>query len=173
MLFPQMYNKSRGISIIELLVVILILGVGSAGLLSFSVFSLRTASLQKQTIEASFLAQDALEALKNYRDNIVWNADDPANEYDGLGVVATGVPLRVKLSLGTPVRWQLLLGQEIIGIYTRDITIGQVRRDGLSNIVESGGTLDADTKKITVKVIWQDRGIARELQAITYLGNWR
>jgi len=169
----QHQRYSRGISIIELLVVILILGVGIAAALSFGVFSLRTASLQKQTTEASFLVQDALEGIKNYRDNTGWNDDDPQNQYDGLGVVTTGVSLHLELSGDTPPRWQLLSGQETIGIYTRDVMVDQVQRDGSDNIVESGGTPDADTKKITVKVTWQGRTTTRELKAITYLANWR
>jgi len=166
-------NYSRGIFIIELLVVILILGVGIAAALSFGVFSLRIASLQKQTTEASFLVQDALEGIKNYRDNTGWNDNDPQDEYDGLGTVATAVAMHLKLSGGTPPRWQFLLGQETIGIFTREVVVNQVQRDGSDNIVESGGTLDTDTKKITVKVTWQGFGTTRELETITYLGNWR
>ena len=171
MLKHQTYSK--GISIIELLVVILILGVGIAGALSFGVFSLRVASLQKQTTQAAFLAQDALEALKNYRDNTGWNDNDPANQYDGLGVVATGTPLHPALSGGSPERWQLLLGQETIGIFTRDVVAEPIERDGADNIVESGGTIDSDTRKITVRVTWQERKTAREFETITYLSNWR
>jgi len=167
------YYNNKGISIIELLVVILILGMGISATLSFGVFSLRIASLQKQTIEASFLVQDTLEGLKNYRDNTGWNDDDPANQYDGLGRVLMGVSFHLELSGDTPLRWQFLLGQETIGIYTRDIIVDQVERDDADDIVESGGALDDDTKKITVKVTWQEGGTARELKTITYLANWR
>ena len=166
-------NYNRGISIIELLVVIVIIGVAISALLSFATFSLRTASLLKQTTQASFFVQDALEALKNYRDNTGWNDDDPGDQYDGLGVVSTGVSLRVKLSGDTPLRWQLLLGQETLGIFTRDIVMEPVERDGSDNIVDSGGVLDLETKKVTVTVSWEERGGTRELEIITYLTNLR
>ena len=171
MLEHQNYN--RGISIIELLVVILIIGVAVSALVSFCTFSLRTTSLLKQTTQASFFVQDALEALKNYRDNTGWNDDDPGDQYDGLGVVSTGVAFHLKLSGGTPVRWQLLLGAETIGIFTRDIVMEPVERDATDNIVESGGVVDPETKKATVTVSWEERGGTRELEIITYLTNLR
>ena len=171
MLKRQKYNK--GISIIELLVVILIIGVAVSALISFGTFTLRTASLLKQTTQASFFVQDAMEALKNYRDNTGWNDDDPGDQYDGLGQVATGVSLHLKLSGGTPLRWELLLGQETLGIFTRNIVMEAVERDTADNIVESGGTLDLETKKVTVTVSWKDRGEARNLEIVTYLTNWR
>lgn len=163
----------RGVSIIELLVVIMIIGVAVAVLLSFGTFSVRTASLLKQTTQASFLVQESVEALKNYRDNTGWTDDDASNKYDGLGVIATGVALHLELSGDTPERWQLLLGKETQGIFTRDVRIDPVERDGLDNIVESGGTLDSETKKATVTVSWEERGGTRQLETITYLTNWR
>ena len=169
----QHRNYSKGISIIELLVVIMIIGVAVSALISFATFSLKTASLFKQTTQASFLVQDALEALKNYRDNTGWSDDDPLNTYDGLGVVSTGVPLHLELSGDTPPRWQLLLGQETLGIFTRDVVVESAERDTSDNIVASGGTLDLETKKVTVIVSWEDRGAARNLEIITYLTNWR
>ena len=164
---------SKGISIIELLVAIVIIGVAVSALISFATFSLRTASLLKQTTQASFFAQEAMEALKNYRDNTGWNDDDPLNNYDGLGVVPTGASLRFELSGDTPARWQLLSGTETLGIFTRDIVLEPVERDKQDNIVVSGGTLDLGTKKVTVTVFWEERGGTRELEVITYLTNWR
>ena len=169
----KLQRYSRGISIIELLVAIVIIGVAVSALISFATFSLRTASLLKQTTQASFFVQEGLEALKNYRDNTGWNDDDPLNNYDGLGVVPTGASLRFELSGDTPQRWQLLSGTETLGIFTRDIVLEPVERDTQDNIVVSGGTLDLGTKKVTVTVFWEERGGTRELEVITYLTNWR
>ena len=113
------HSYSKGISIVELLVAIMIIGMTIAALISFSTFSLRIASLFEQTTQASFLAQDYMEALKNYRDNTGWNDDDPGDQYDGLGRVASEVSLHLELSGDTPPRWQLLLNQENLGIFTR------------------------------------------------------
>ena len=169
----QHQKYSRGISIIEILVAIAIIGVAVSALISFATFSLRTASLLKQTTQASFLVQEGLEALKNYRDNTAWNDDDPQDEYDGLGVVPTETSLRFALSGDVPSRWQFLSGTEVLGIFTRDIVIEFVERDLQDDIVESGGVLDFGTKKATVTVSWEERGGTRELEVVTYITNWR
>ena len=166
-------HNSKGVSIIELMVVVLILGLALGALLAFGSFSLRTASILKQTTQASFMVQDALEALKNYRDNTGWDDNDPADEYDGLGVVSTGTALHPALSFTTPPRWQLLSGSETLGIFTREIIVEPVARDGSDNIVESGGTLDSETRKVTITVSWEERGSVHEIEATSYLTNWR
>lgn len=168
----QNYNN-RGISIVELLVAIMIIGMTITALISFSTFSLRIASLFEQTTQASFLAQDYMEALKNYRDNTGWNDDDPGDQYDGLGRVASEVSLHLELSGDTPPRWQLLLNQETFGIFTRVLVIEPVERNAIDDIVESGGTVDSETKKATVTVSWEERGETREFEITTYLTNFR
>ncbi|MDP2641197.1 MAG: prepilin-type N-terminal cleavage/methylation domain-containing protein [Candidatus Yanofskybacteria bacterium] len=165
-------NNNKGISIVELLIAIVVIGVGIAALLSFGTFSLRTTSLQKQTVQASFLVKDVVEALKNYRDNTLWDDDDPGDQYDGLGVAPTAVPLHLELSSDTPLRWQLLLGPETSGIFTKDVVLELVERDISDNIVESGA-LDLQTKKATVTVSWTERGATQQIETTTYLTNWR
>jgi len=46
-------------------------------------------------------------------------------------------------------------------------------RDSNSNIVESGGTNDPNTKKVTVTVSWEERGRDHKLEIFTYLTNWK
>jgi type II secretory pathway pseudopilin PulG len=169
----QNFNNNKGISIVELLVAAAIVGAVIASLITFGSFSVRTASLAKQTTQASFLAQDAMEALKNYRDNTGWNTNDPEDQYDGLGVLLTGVPFHPNLSGDVSARWQMLSGQETIGIFQRSVMFEGVFRDGADNIVESGGTLDSQTKKATVMISWMERGNNREFKLVSYLANWK
>lgn len=165
--------NNRGVSIIELLVVVFIVGLALTALLAFGSISLRAASVLQHTTQASFLAQDALEALKNYRDNTDWEADEPGIQYDGLGVVPTATPLHLELSGDVPPRWQLLSGAETMGRFERAVVIDQVLRDGADNIVQSGGSLDPDTKEVTVTISWVERGDSRQVQAVSYITNWR
>lgn len=165
--------NNKGVSIVELMVVVLIIGVALGALLTFGTFSLRTASLLERTAQASLLVQDAMEAVKNYRDNTEWDENDPADEYDGLGLVATASPLHLALSEDVPPRWRLLSGAETLGIFTRQVVVEPVERDAQDDIVESGGALDPATRKVTVTVSWEERGAPRELEAITYVTNWR
>ena len=121
----------------------------------------------------STINQIALEALKNARDGTTWNVDDPQNQYDGLGKAQTGVPYHLGLSLDVPPRWQLLLGAETIGIFTRAILFENVQRDAESAIVSAGGIDDPNTKKVTVTVSWTAKTKAQEVTIVSYLTNWR
>ncbi|MCH7604694.1 hypothetical protein IID24_01780 [Patescibacteria group bacterium] len=184
-MFPrQLYNNFlrqnalkrdvRGVSIIEILFVITIITVGLAGILALASLSLVSSSIAKQTIEAGALAQDTMEAVRNHRDGVPWNDDDPADEYDGLGFVSTGVahPYHSELSGDIPPRWKLVSGTETLNGFTRQIVFDDVRRDINDDIVESGGVDDPDTKKVTVTVSWQERDRARQVEIVTYLTNW-
>jgi len=46
-------------------------------------------------------------------------------------------------------------------------------RDSNSNIVESGGTYNPNTKKVIVTVSWKERGREQKLEIFTYLTNWK
>ncbi|TSC98169.1 MAG: hypothetical protein Greene101447_132 [Parcubacteria group bacterium Greene1014_47] len=137
-----------------------------------AVVSLKSSFNARTALEASSYAQEALEAVRNFRDGVAWNVDDPANEYDGLGVLAKGVAYRTALSLGNPPRWRLLQGQETLGVFTRSIVFEQGQRDNQNNIVASGGSADLDMVKVTVTVSWLEQGTTRQSQLITYFTNW-
>lgn len=70
--------------------------------------------------------------------------------------------------------WQLIAGDESLGIYTRQIEIDQVFRDLNGNIATQGGTLDPSTKKVTTTVSWQIprfKSIARSFFITRYKDN--
>ena len=166
-------GSNKGISIIELLLGAGILTMSLSALLGFLVFALSTASLVKQQTQALTLAEGALETLRNFRDGTAWNVDDPQNQYDGLGKAQLGVPYRMGLSLDVPARWQLLLGAETTGIFSKTIVLENVQRDVESAIVAGGGIDDPNTKKVTVTVSWQAKTKPQEVAIVIYLTNWR
>ncbi|MDO8474155.1 MAG: hypothetical protein Q7S62_01215 [bacterium] len=172
-MFLSPSGSNKGISIIELLVGAGILTLSLSALLGFLAFTLTTSSFLKQQAEATALAEEALEAVRSFRDGTSWNVDDPQNQYDGLGQVQTGVPYHLGLSLDVPPRWQLLREAETIGIFARTIVFENVQRDVNSNIVASGGVQDPDTRKVTVTVSWTARTKAHEVVVVSYLTNWK
>lgn len=71
--------------------------------------------------------------------------------------------------------WQLQSGTEIIvtdPAFTREISIENLRRDADNEIVDTGGTLDTNTKKVMVKISWQERDKPREINLSTILTAW-
>ncbi len=62
-------NKKRGFTILETMVAIFILVLSITGPMVFAQSGLRTAFLSRDQITAFFLAQDAIETIKNIRDD--------------------------------------------------------------------------------------------------------
>lgn len=161
-------KNQKGISIIEILVVIVIIGMALVGILSLTTLSLKASLSIKKNTQANALAQETLEAVRNYRDGTGWNFDDPENKYDGLGVLTTGVAYHPEKSLDISPRWMLIQGEEDVYGFTRKVFFENTLRDATGNIVETGGINDPNTKKTIVTVSWQEK----ELEIITYFTNW-
>ncbi len=74
-------NNKRGFTMVETLVAIFILLVSTTGPLSFAQSGLRASFLARDQVVAFYLAQDAIETIKNTRDN---NSLEGINWLDGL-----------------------------------------------------------------------------------------
>lgn len=167
----------KAFTIVELLVVIAVIGIALASLVGLAAFSLNASARTKAVTEATALAQEALEAARNFRDTVNWNNNDSADRYDGLGVISLGAAYHPALSSAAAPAWMLLAGTETIEGFTRGIVFGQVYRDNTSqNIVGascSGCSVDPNTKSVAATVSWLERGIIRNVELVTYLTNWR
>ncbi len=152
----------KGASIIEILIVIAIIVIALVTLLGVATFSLSISISMKETIKANNLAQETIEAVRNFRDGTIWNID-------GLGTLNTGVSYFPQKTADNPPKWQLIQGEEIIDNFKRKVVFSNVQRDTNDNIVESGGTNDPNTKKLTATVSWKDK----KVEIITYLTNWK
>lgn len=168
----QILCGDKGVSIIEILVVVSIITIGLASLLTLATFSLTASISVKETIRANSLAQETMEAARSFRDNVVWNNNDPANQYDGLGIAMTGVSYHLQKSSGDPADWQLLHGEESVDGYSRKIVFNKVSRNPATDDIETAydpANDDTDTRKATVSVFWK----GKKVEIITYFTNWR
>jgi len=158
------FGNKKGISIIEILVVIAIIITALSSLLGLASFSLGVSTLIKQTNQANNLSQEVMEAVRNFRDGTSWDVD-------GLGKLATSTDYYPQAT-SSPSKWQLVQGIENIDGFTRKVVFEDVMRDSNSNIVEAG-TYDPNTKKVIVTVSWKERGREHKLEIFTYLTNWK
>lgn len=157
-------NKSnRGVLIIEILISITIITIALVSLLSLAVFSLKASTITKQTLRANGLGQEAVEAVRSFRDRTDWDVD-------GLGTF-TGDSNPYELNAFPPYVWELSLGTETIGIFTRKIVFEKVSRSSTDNIEDPYNPVndDPDTRKVIVTVSWEDK----EVEITTYFTNWR
>jgi patatin-like phospholipase/acyl hydrolase len=142
-------------------VVVVIISIALVGLLNATSVSLKFSSLTKENNQAKALAEEALEIVRNFRDGTTWNTN-------GLGTLALDTAYHPEKVAGVPPKWNLVLGEETIDIFTRKIVIKKVFRDFNSNITLTG-TEDVNTKQIVATVSWGNR----KLEISTYLTNWR
>ena len=156
-MLTKLHNQN-GQSLLELLIAmaIFVLVVSS---IMFLVLDTHTANrLGGEHTKAALMTQEGYEGVMSIR-NSGWR-----NLTDG--------DFGLDASSG---QWELQGAPNIIdNRYVRKVTIGPVNRDGTGAIVETGGTVDFDTKKVTTTTNW-DFTTARhsEITLEAYLTNWR
>lgn len=147
---------------IELLVAITIIVVALVVLMQLYSFFIRTSGQNKKNLEATALAQEALEAARSVRDENWTN-------FASLSAEAAYHPAQT----GPPAKWSLTAGQETINGFTRQIVLSRVYRDANDDIVSSGGVEDSGTRKLTATVSWSDRERNYSVNLVNYLTDWR
>jgi prepilin-type N-terminal cleavage/methylation domain-containing protein len=135
-------KNKQGFSIIEIIVAMGIFLLIAVSAVTTILGSFSTNRLGEEETTAYLFALEGMEAAKSIR-NQGWNSPFlTTNCSSGCGIANNaGV-------------WQWNGSNNTSGKYTRNITVSDVRRNGSGAIVESGGTLDANAKKITSSVTW-------------------
>lgn len=155
--------NSKGVGIIEIVVVVAIAGIALFGISGVSSYALGVMNDRKALLEASYLAEEGIEAIRSVRDEN-WSSN------------IAGLTMGTNYySVVSGSKWILQTTNPglINNRYARRAVFENVNRDGSDNIVTSGGTLDANTKKVTTYVSWSDRRGSQEISLVTYLTNWR
>lgn len=150
-----MQRKMKGQSLIELMIAFGLTAILLPVLLTAMVASRQGKPQQTQRMQAAGFLKEAAEALRSVR------------EADWSNVAQNG-EYHPQVSGSS---WALAAGPETVSGFTRKITIGSVFRDATGNIVDSGGTLDASTKKVTMSVSW-GLPFLSSLDSIMYLARY-
>ena len=158
------HTSARGGSLVEIVIVAGIITGALIAILGLASLFVATAHLVQQTGQATLLAQEGLEIVRNYRDGTDWAI--------GLGAVSFAPASYHPEQSGAPPSWVLMSGDETLGEFTRSLQFQEVYRDGDDNIAGSG-TVDDNTVKVTVTVSWQERGRTHEVQLSAYIANWK
>lgn len=156
---------NKGISMIEMLVVVAIVAVTLTTLLGVATFSLKASGSLRGTTQANFLAQEVIEAVRNFRDGTDWATA-------GLGSLTIGSTYHPEKTTAIPKKWTMVSGEETIGIFKRKVVFERVWRDLNDNIADSG-TQDLNTRKVTATVSWKYKGEDKNVELVTYLTNWK
>ena len=154
-------NMKKGFGLIEIIVAIAI-----ASMVFFSIYELiaaatRLISDNAKKTEAVFVAEEGLEAVLSIRNN-GWSA--------GIAPLAAETAYYPTLEGST---WTLSATNPgpVQSVFTRTVTFHTVYRDANDDI-SANGTADLNTRRVTVRVTWNQRGQIRSVELETYLTNF-
>lgn len=168
---PPVFNK--GLSIIEILIVIAIIGFALVSILGLASLSLKTSTSIKEITQANTLAQEAMEVIRNFRDGTEWDTNGLRN-YIETGATTSDFYHPELDNNFDPPKWILVEGEEIIGDFTREVVFKKVSRDPLTQNIESTYSEDnddSDTRKVEATVSWKNGN--KKIKLVTYLTNWK
>ncbi len=151
-------QKKQAQSLIELLIVVGLMAILLPAVSMALITSREGKPQQERRIHAAQLIKESQEAVRSIREASWSNIETNGTyypEHDGS-------------------TWSLVSGTEIINNIMRQIEIEDVQRDDNNQIVDSGGSIDPSTKKITITTSWDtpiETSISSTLYLTRYLDN--
>ena len=158
-------KQQSGMSLSGLLIAMAIITTALIYLLGIINFSFKAFVEKEHFYQAGFMAQEAMEATRSFRDSTNWSSD-------GLGTVNLLTSYHFEQS-GSPSAWVLVSGEEVLDRFTRKVIFYEVRRDPDGNIILSGGGVDINSKRAKVIVSWQESGVLESVEFESYFTNWQ
>lgn len=157
-------NFKKGSGLVEILISVFIFSMVLGALIFASNAYLSGAKENLNTTKAAYLAEEGVEAVKIMRDvdwTSVENLTDNTNYF-----------LYFDTSSTTNHIWMATSTQILIDdFFTRTFKVNNVYRDSNGRIVTSGGTLDSNTKKLTVSISWFSKATTTVKVLSTYIAN--
>ncbi|MCB0749559.1 MAG: prepilin-type N-terminal cleavage/methylation domain-containing protein, partial [Ignavibacteriae bacterium] len=155
-MISKVIKHKKAFGLLEVIIAVAIFLIIATSGLGILIANLSSSSLEQEIQAANLYAQEGLDAITSVkREN--WN--DLLTGTYGL--------------TNTNGYWELQGISDTQGKYTRQIQISAVERDGSNNIVNTGGTQDPATFKITSTVDWNfTNQKAKTIELIKYLTYW-
>ena len=151
--------RPRGFGIVEVVVGMAIISASFVALTGIARFSLNVIDQANLNLRAVFLLSEGIEAVHLNRDESWTNKIAP---------LSNGTAYYLSYSSG---RWSVTATPQpnIDGVFTRTVTLYEVRRDGSDNIVASGGSVDSKTRKVTARATWSYLGRSYDESVSAYI----
>ncbi len=141
-------QKITGFSLLEVLISASIIAVAVVSILHAFSFFIKTELTINKKIQGVYLLEEGIEAMRHIRDK----------NWTNISSLSTSTTYYLYLSTAsTTADWVTTTTRQTFNGLERKITIGDVYRDATTFDIASSGTLDANTRKITVSIIWPDQ----------------
>lgn len=151
--------RSKGFGLIEIIIGSTILTVSLIAISAYFQKSLQLSQDSAKTVQASFLLEEGIEVAKFFRDT----------SWQNISGLTVGSSYYFQFD---GAKWATTTSNVFVdGVFERKLVINNASRDANDDIVSSGGTNDADTKKATVSVSWLGRNGTTTKSISTYITN--
>ena len=156
-------RRPSGFGLLEIVIAVSIIGAVVFALSSVFLMSNKLETRASNQIRATFLAEEGLEILRFLRDES-WSG-----HLANLNIATT---YYLSFNAADSARKIITSNPGLIdGLFALSFVVEAVNRDVSDNIVTSGGSPDANTKKFSVSVSWQERGVYSTTTLSTYLSD--
>ncbi|MEK9183485.1 MAG: prepilin-type N-terminal cleavage/methylation domain-containing protein [Patescibacteria group bacterium] len=150
---------NRGFGLVEVVISVSIISLSILGVMLVAQLSQKVIGESTKKVQAAFLAEEGIEAVKSMRDRS-WQTD--------ISLLNVGSDYYISFN-GTA--WvSTTTNAYLNNIFERKFVVNNVYRNVSDDIAESGA-LDPDTKKITVSVSWFNRNSTTTNSISTYIAN--
>lgn len=134
----------KGSLLLEVLIVVAIITVSVLAALTVTQKAISLARQSLHQSQVAFLLEEGAEATRMVRDN-AWS---------GVSSLTLATDYYLSFSGGA---WTLSTTPSQVGIFTRKVVFSAAYRDGSQNLASSG-TLDNQTRLVTITVSWLEGG---------------
>lgn len=152
-------NTSRGFGLIEIVVGVSIISLALMGTVFLGGSYEKLSRSTLAAVKAEFLLEEGVEGLRSMRDT----------GWQNIAGLVSGVDYFIDTENGAYIA--TTSPQVVDGVYTRTVVVAPVYRDSNFRIVSSGGTLDNETKDVTVSIAWREGNATTTRSLRTYLAN--
>lgn len=153
-------TNSRGMSILEILIGCTIITIGILALINTYGVYVNYSLSHDQKVEATFLLEEGIEAVSLLRDQDWGDYITPLSTSATTSIAWNGSAWRATT---TPER--------VDGIYLREIRMDQVKRTNGVIDTSGSGTVDTDSKLVTVYVSYRQGNATTTISMSKYLVN--
>lgn len=153
-------KKICGFTIIETVVVPAILLMVVLAVMNVFTAYVKTSKGSLNTVKASYLLDEGIEVMKTFRD-MSWNQKIAGNAVD--------TPFQIYWNMNSFATTSS--GVLVDDVFNRTITLSDVYRDDNTKDISSSGTIDPNTKKVTVNVSWNEGSVTTTKSLSAYITN--
>lgn len=139
------HTNNRGVSLLEAVIATAIISVSVFGIVSVFQYLSSHAIENTRDLQAQYLAQEGIEALRLMRDDS-WSSR--------IAPLSDTTTYSLEYASSSDIWKSTTTPQTTEDGFTRTFTVDEVQRDSNDDIVESGGSNDPDTRKFNVVVEW-------------------